>query len=74
MAEIIITIPNNKATEFKLGFLKEQPVPVDENGDPTMTEMEWAAYWGRKQYIEAYKRGKLKLASEGHGIDPEILG
>ncbi len=73
MADIIISIPNNKLAEFKLGFLKAHPVTLDEEGNPTMSEIQWVRLWIKTGLISAYRRGKLKLASEGTVIDNNIL-
>lgn len=46
MAQIVLNIPDEKTDEFKKGFFKINPVPVDnmtdrDNPVPQMTDEEW---------------------------------
>lgn len=74
MAELIYTISDTKIIEFKEGFLKCCPVPVDvETGLPEMTENEWIKEWGKTQFLNMYKRGKRQIACEEVLIDNNIV-
>lgn len=64
MLSITRKISDSKLAEFKTGFLRVHRVPVDEYGDPIMTEEEWIAEWGLRQYIRAYKEGKRQIAQQ----------
>jgi len=59
--------------EFKEGFLREHPIPTDEGGSPTMSELAWIHEWGRQQYQFAYGRGKTKLAQDAATINSEVI-
>lgn len=74
MPQIIYNIPTEKLEEFKIGFLKSSPVPIDdETGLLEMTENEWLKEWGRRMFLQAYKNGKQKLAREELEIDINIV-
>ena len=74
MASITITIPDAKLTEFKSGFLKRQPVPVDnDTGEPEMSENAWIKEWVKQQLLHYYKSGKKQLAQEAASIDQNIV-
>jgi len=70
MASVTYTIPDEKLTEFKLGFLKAHPVPCDDEGDPLFTDNDWIKEWGKRNFMSAYKRGKGLIMQES--ITPEI--
>ncbi len=75
MADLSITLTildANKAA-FKAGFLRAQPVPVDANGDPTMSDLEWIKAWGISQYLKEYKHGAKKLAADAALTDDDII-
>jgi hypothetical protein len=73
MADITFTIPADKIAEFKVGFLKACPVPVDEMGDPTMSELDWIKEWSRRQFLQAYRDGKTQLANESIVIENGLI-
>lgn len=79
MAEIILTIPNEKLTEFRTGFLVMCPVPIDNDPEsetyrqPLFTELQWLKEWIRRDVIRAYKHGKIKLAQEAAQIDEGVI-
>ena len=73
MASITFNIPDDKLPEFKLGFLKRHPVPIDIGGNPTMTENQWLKQWGKQQYFQAYKTGKKQSAYENQLVDGTIV-
>ena len=73
MATITYTIPDDKIAEFKIGFLKFQPVPLNENNEPIMTEPEWIKEWGRRKFIWAYKNGKHLTAQEAAIVDDTLV-
>ncbi len=65
MAKITFTIDDAKLAEFKAGFLKKHPVPIDEDTEvPEFTDNEWLKEWGKRAYINAYRTGKKKIAQD----------
>ena len=64
MAQITFTIDDANLQEFKLGFLKSRPVPLDASGNPTMTENACIREFGKRVYMNQYQRGKRAIASE----------
>ena len=64
MPTITYTIPADKAAEFAVGFLKRYPIPLDENAEPTMSQMEWIKECGRRFFVEMYTKGRRHLAIE----------
>jgi len=73
MASITFNIPDDKLPEFKLGFLKRHPVPLDIEDNPIMIENQWIKEWGKQQYFQAYKTGKKQLAYESELTDSLIV-
>jgi hypothetical protein len=74
MASVTITIPDAKLAEFKVGFLKCNPVPTDEDtGDPLFTEDAWMKEWARREYLKMYSRGKRQIATETATLDNDIV-
>ena len=71
--QIILTIPDNKLAEFRTGFLRKSPVPVDIDGNPEMTELVWLKRWIRYKLLMEYKRGKIKLAQDSIVLDDSII-
>ena len=60
-----ITVPDDKVAEFKVGFLKQNPVPLDEEtGQPTMTENAWIKQSVIDMVYQIYLQGKDKLSRE----------
>lgn len=65
MAQVIYTIQDGKLDEFKIGFLKVYPIPIDEDtDDPIMTENEWIKECGKQFFISKYRKGKKLLGQE----------
>ena len=73
MVQIILTIPDEKIEEFKLGFLKEYPVPLDKNGDPLYSVIVWVKKIIIDFIITGYCRGKKRLAFEMADIIESII-
>ena len=83
MAVIELIIPNAKVADFRLGFLKEHPVPftfvLDGEGNPTTeklytyTDLKWFKKVIAGYAIREYKQGKKKLAYEALAIDENII-
>ena len=73
MATIEITIPNDKLAEFKVGFLKSKPIPLDENQVPIYTESQWIERIIVNHLKAVYRNGKTKLAKEAAIIDDDVL-
>jgi hypothetical protein len=62
--DITITIPNAKVPDFKAGFLKRYPVPLNEEGLPAMTEAQWLKTWIIQRLRFEYVEGKKQLAAD----------
>ncbi len=74
MAQLTYTIADAKLAEFKLGFLKVYPVPLDDAGVPIMSENAWIKARGKRFFLEAYKGGKEMILNEGDaGIIEDIV-
>ena len=74
MAQIIYIIGNQeKLQEFKEGFLKECPIPVDKEGEPTMTALEWIKEWGKQQFLRAYLYGKTRYIEESAIVREDLI-
>lgn len=75
MANITITIPDEKISEFKKGFLKVQPVPLDESDNPIMGENAWIKKFIKDILVSQYKAGKEELAIEQSPtvVDEDII-
>lgn len=73
MASITFNIPDDKLIEFKLGFLKRHPVPIDIEGNPAMTDNQWIKEWGKQRYFRAYQTGKKQLAYDNELTDSTIV-
>lgn len=41
MAQVIITIDNGQWSDFQKYYLKRRPVPLNEQGEPTMSVGDW---------------------------------
>ena len=62
----IIEINDSKIEEFKIGFLKQNPVPVsEETGLQEFTDDDWITESLIRWSTGVYKRGKMKIAQEG---------
>lgn len=73
MPGLTYTISDAKYAEFKLGFLKLYPVPLNKDGTPTMTENEWVKERGKQWFINSYKRGKAVLHKEAEAAPEENI-
>jgi hypothetical protein len=69
MPSISFNISDENYVDFENAFLKENPVPLESS----LTPIEWIEEWGKQQYLNAVKRGKIKLAQEGVVVDPNII-
>ena len=71
---INFSIADEKITEFKLGFLKFKPnIEVNEKGDLVYTDAQWIKEWGKRQYLWAYKNGKIILAQEAVNFPTDLI-
>lgn len=55
---LTITIPDDKLTEFRLGFLKADPLPAGS------TEKDWLLRCIKRYLVRRYRKGKLLLSQE----------
>lgn len=62
MASITLTIDDENLDEFKIGFLKQCPVPLGADNEPLYAENEWLKEAGRRFYVNTYAIGKTNLA------------
>lgn len=65
MIEIKYTVQNENVNDFKTWFLKVRPIPLDGNGNPQMTALEWIKRCGKLYFLKQCKIGKQKIALEG---------
>ena len=61
---VTFTIPEDKLVEFSAGFLKRHPIPLDEEGEPTMGPAAWFKQIMRNYLIKVYRSGKDIIATE----------
>lgn len=66
MAQITITIPDNKINQYKTWFLAYNPVPVPTDGSPQMSDMAWIKLCLKNYLLNQCKSGENKLATEAH--------
>jgi len=69
---IHLTIPANKSDEFKTGFYKIYPMPLNELGQPLYTDEVWCKTKGKDLIVDIYRNGKRAIASESAIVDLEI--
>lgn len=68
MAAITLTIDDAKLPEFKLGFLRSFPVPLNTDGTPQFTENAWIKRWAQLVLVDAYRQGKTLLAQDALSV------
>ena len=76
MVSVTFTIDDEKFEEFKIGFLKSTPIPLDEEtGIPIYTENQWIKEWGLLMYKRSYRAGKILIARETTSptLDEDII-
>lgn len=75
MAKVTYSIQDGtKYDDFKLGFLRAVPVPIDPvTKAPIMSESAWIKEWGKRQFFDKYKSGKSMIANEMAVIDDEVI-
>ncbi len=74
MVDIVLTIKDSKVDEFREGFLKQNPVPLDdETGEPTMGDLDWFKESIRLWALRIYKQGKMKLLQDTYDPDPDLF-
>lgn len=74
--QITINIPDDKLTEFKIGFLAVYPIPAADPTNPEIvefTEAQWLKEWIKHSLIRVYSEGKRRLATQAAEIDEEII-
>ena len=64
------TIPSAVVESNKDAFLYVNPVPVDENGDPTMGPREWFEEWLRKRMNKELAACRYRYAESQLSYDP----
>jgi len=70
MPQITLTATEEKWNAFKPGFFKKRPIPVDEQGNPTMGEGAWVKECLMKYAIRMAKAGAKELWEE----QMEVIG
>lgn len=68
MAQITLSIPDEKVDEFLECFVEAEPMPVLEE---KITPAQWFRAWLRMKAFQAYQKGKKKLATVE--IDEDII-
>ncbi len=61
---ITLTASQQDFNDSLPGFLREHPVPVDENNEPTMTAGEHIKKWLQDRYYREANYGTQKIAGE----------
>ena len=74
MPSVTLTISTDNYNEFKSGFLKERPIPLDENNQPIMSEGNWIKAVIKTFAIQTYKSGKKKIHDETFTNAGDIVG
>ena len=65
MAEITLTIPDNKLARVKAGMLRVYPNDqTDENNEPLYTDNEWLKERVRQFVVDTVRRGESAIAQE----------
>jgi hypothetical protein len=65
MSKITFTIPDEKLDDFLEAFIKAEPILpnlVNKTG-PQMTSRQWYRKWVKLKSIDAYRKGKRKMAT-----------
>jgi len=73
MAQITINLNDAKLDEFKKGFLVFNPIPKDDDGNPTMTFEQHIKQILKNELITMYQAGKTKLVAEAVLVDNDII-
>ncbi len=77
MADIIIKrtlkeAGNNKS-DFMTGFLKFQPIPLDENNVPLYSIDKWLEVWIDAKLMWAYNNGMSTLSLEAKIVRTDLI-
>ena len=64
MPTITLTISSGKYQEFKTGFLKTKPVPLDKDDKPLYSENEWVLKCFKEWAMNVYRAGKRRISLE----------
>jgi hypothetical protein len=56
MAQVIITIPDNKVQQFRDAMWAKYPPPLNWTG----TDLEWVQEWLTRRFKQIYHRGSQK--------------
>ena len=73
MATVTLTISDNKYTEFKTAYLRQHPMPLDSEGQPTMTEAVWIKQCIMTGIISDYRIGKQLLAQDSIVLGADLI-
>lgn len=73
MATVTYTIPDPKLAQFKTWFLAQNPIPLDENKQPLMSDNDWIKECGKRYFLNICMRGKDRLAVKQAVFDTEII-
>jgi hypothetical protein len=70
---ITLSVPDNKVPEFLNGFLRSNPVPLDNNGQPTMTQAQWITVVAKSLLYNEYQKGKRMLQQDATIFDNSVI-
>ena len=73
MKQITYSIQDDNAVELAAGYLADDPIPNDENGQPKMSALEWIKQGGKDYFMAKYKRGIEKLAKQTAIIKIDLI-
>ena len=67
------TIPDEKVNELKNALLRQRPVPLDEEGNPTMSDLLWIKQCVKDRILQDYRIGKQLLAQDGVVCENDLI-
>ena len=67
------TIPDDKVNEIKTALLRQRSVPLDEEGQPTMAELDWIKQCIKERILQDYRIGKQLLAQDGVVCESDLI-
>jgi hypothetical protein len=71
---ISISIPDNTVAEFLTGFLRSNPIPLDDQGAPKFTQAAWVKEIARQKLLWEYQQGKRLLQQDATAFTSLNLG
>ena len=73
MPNITLTIDDESYSDFKEAFIKQHPIPTDDEGEPLFSENAWIKEKIRRIVKDIYMKGKGKLVMEEGSYQEDIV-